>query len=86
MCPDSGFYRAAAVSEVTKLSAVKGKLETLCRELQKQNKAVLVRRRKLLLISDWTYLQDDSRRVAEEEHNKRAELNAKFQDTIKDVC
>jgi len=58
-----------AVSEVTKLSAVKGKLETLCRELQKQNKAVL----------------DDSRRVAEEEHNKRAELNAKFQDTIKDV-
>lgn len=58
-----------AVGEVTKLSAVKGKLEVLCRELQKQNKSVL----------------DDSRRVAEEEHAKRAELSAKFQDTIKDV-
>jgi len=61
--------RELALGEVTKLSAVKGKLETLCRELQKQNKAVL----------------DDSRRVAEEEQAKRAELSAKFQDTIKDV-
>lgn len=58
-----------ALQEVTKLSAVKGKLETLCRELQKQNKAVM----------------DDSKRVAEEEQAKRTELNSKFQDTIKDV-
>jgi len=58
-----------AQQEATKLAAVKGKLETLCRELQKQNKAVI----------------DDSRRVQEEEHNKRSELSNKFQETIKDV-
>ena len=32
----------AATQEVAKLSAVKGKLELLCKELQKQNKAVIV--------------------------------------------
>jgi len=58
-----------ALNEVTKTNGVKAKLEVLCRELQKQNKAVM----------------DDSRRVAEEEQSKRAALSEKFQDTIKDV-
>jgi len=59
----------AAVGENSRLTGVKGKLETLCRELQKQNKSVM----------------DDSKRVAEEEHAKRQQLSEKFQDTIKDV-
>lgn len=39
------------------------KLEELCRELQKQNKAV----------------QDESKRRSEEEHKRREELSEKFQ-------
>ena len=61
--------RDLAQQEHSKMAGVKTKLETLCRELQKQNKAVM----------------DDSKRVQEEEHAKRQELSAKFQDTIKDV-
>jgi len=58
-----------ALNEVSRLNGVKTKLETLCRELQKHNKAVV----------------GDSKRVQEEEQAKRSELHAKFQDTIKDV-
>jgi hypothetical protein len=48
---------------------VKKKLETLCKELQKQNKNVL----------------DQSKQISAEEHKKRQELNDKFSDTIKDI-
>jgi len=61
--------REVAQQDHIKIAGVKTKLETLCRELQKQNKAVM----------------DDSKRVQTEEHAKRSELSAKFQDTIKDV-
>lgn len=49
--------------------AVRDKLESLCRELQRQNKM----------------LMDECRRVSTEGQNLRLELSTKFQDAIKDV-
>jgi len=49
--------------------SVKENLETLCRELQRQNKLVM----------------EESRNVAEQEQQKRTELSEKFQTTISDV-
>lgn len=48
---------------------MKGKLEVLCRELQKQNKTIM----------------EDSKRTAEDEQQKRQELSKKFHDTITQV-
>lgn len=59
----------AALLEHQKSLAMKGKLETLCRELQRQNKQVL----------------DDAKRQASDEHAKRQELSGKFHSTIKDI-
>lgn len=56
-------------AELSRTNAVKKKLENLCKELQKQNKTVL----------------DQSKQVSEEEATKRAELSAKFSESIKDV-
>ncbi|KAJ7529762.1 hypothetical protein O6H91_15G064500 [Diphasiastrum complanatum] len=47
--------------------ALRQKLESLCRELQRQNKILL----------------DESKKVAAEEQQKRQELSTKFHDTIK---
>lgn len=49
--------------------AVRDKLESLCRELQRQNKM----------------LMDECKRVSTEGQNLRLELSSKFQDAIKDV-
>ena len=46
--------------------AVKGKLESLCRELSKQNKAVM----------------EDSKRIALQEHEKRTELSEKVRESL----
>lgn len=54
--------------ELTKTNTMKGKLENLCRELQKQNKAVV----------------EDSKRIANEEHKKREEMAKKFQSTMRE--
>eukprot|EP00850_Spirogloea_muscicola_P004408 SM000019S04952 [mRNA] locus=s19:143202:146726:- [translate_table: standard] len=59
----------AALAEGAKGAAVRQKLESLCRELQRQNKAVI----------------DESKRVALDEQHKRQELSAKFHTTIKDI-
>ncbi|KAK8579665.1 hypothetical protein V6N12_069978 [Hibiscus sabdariffa] len=48
---------------------VRGKLESLCRELQRQNKM----------------LMDECKRVSTEGQNLRLDLSARFQDAIKDV-
>ncbi|XP_057516812.1 uncharacterized protein LOC130798010 isoform X2 [Amaranthus tricolor] len=48
---------------------VRDKLESLCRELQRQNKM----------------LMDEFKRVSEEGHNLRSDLSTKFEDAIKDV-
>lgn len=55
--------------EQQKSTAMKGKLETLCRELQRQNKQVM----------------EDAKRQANEEHTKRQELSGKFHSTIKEI-
>ncbi|KAJ8421215.1 hypothetical protein Cgig2_011603 [Carnegiea gigantea] len=49
--------------------AVRDKLESLCRELQRQNKM----------------LMDECKKVSEEGQNLRLDLSTKFQDAIKDV-
>jgi chromosome segregation ATPase len=54
---------------LTKSTALRQKLESLCRELQRQNKMFL----------------DDSKRVAAEEEKKRLELSVKFHETVKDI-
>jgi len=58
-----------ATTELHKSTLMKGKLEELCRELQKQNKAVM----------------EESKRVANDEQAKRSELSKKFQSTIQDI-
>ncbi|KAH8953144.1 hypothetical protein BDL97_08G008000 [Sphagnum fallax] len=55
--------------EFTKVSALRQKLESLCRELQRQNKILL----------------DENKRVSTEEQQKRQELSTKFHNTIKDI-
>ena len=51
------------------MNTVKGKLEELSRELQRQNKLI----------------QDESKRSAVEEASRREELSAKFQDAVGDI-
>jgi regulator of replication initiation timing len=60
---------AAVYGEFTKVSALRQKLESLCRELQRQNKILL----------------DENKRVSTEEQQKRQELSTKFHNTIKDI-
>ncbi|EGZ20646.1 hypothetical protein PHYSODRAFT_543923, partial [Phytophthora sojae] len=61
--------KSAVSSELVKTNTSKAKLEQLCRELQKQNKLIV----------------SESRRIADEEDQKRRELSAQFQKTIEDV-
>lgn len=56
-------------SEYNKLMIAKGKLESLCRELQKHNKQI----------------KEETQRRADEEERKRKELSQKFQSTISDI-
>eukprot|EP00898_Chlorokybus_atmophyticus_P005785 jgi/Chlat1/6207/Chrsp44S05745 len=56
-------------AECTKTAAVKTKLESLCRELQRQNKII----------------SEESKRAAAEEQQKRQELSTKFHNTIKEI-
>jgi len=55
--------------EYNKLMIAKGKLESLCRELQKHNKQI----------------KEETQHHAEEEERKRKELSQKFQSTISDI-
>merc|ERR1712166_1633349 len=61
--------KESAIMEMNRSISVKENLETLCRELQRQNKLVM----------------EESRNVAEQEQQKRTELSEKFQTTISDV-
>ncbi|KAF4047445.1 Myosin-like coiled-coil protein [Phytophthora infestans] len=61
--------KSAVSTELVKTNTSKVKLEQLCRELQKQNKLIV----------------NESRRIADEEDQKRRELSAQFQKTIEDV-
>lgn len=61
--------KSAVSTELVKTNTSKGKLEQLCRELQKQNKLIM----------------SESRRIAEKEDQKRRELSAQFQTTIEEV-
>ncbi|RHY06099.1 hypothetical protein DYB36_007132 [Aphanomyces astaci] len=61
--------KMALVESNLKVNSTKGKLESLCRELQKQNKTII----------------SESRRIAEEEDRKRQQLSQQFQTTIEDV-
>eukprot|EP00794_Sanderia_malayensis_P000329 gene329-961_t len=56
-------------SDFTKVNMAKTKLESLCRELQKQNKII----------------KDEIQRRADEEDRKRRDLSQKFQTTINDI-
>lgn len=56
-------------AEMTRSAAVRKKLESLCRELQRQNKLIL----------------EESKKSALEEQGKRQELSTKFHTTIKDI-
>lgn len=55
--------------EYNKLMIAKGKLESLCRELQKHNKQI----------------KEETQHHTEEEERKRKELSQKFQSTISDI-
>ncbi|OLL24898.1 Alpha-taxilin [Neolecta irregularis DAH-3] len=59
----------SAKSEVAKANNVRVKLETLCRELQKENKRI----------------KDESKRLARDEQAKREELSLKFESTIHEI-
>ncbi|OWZ09255.1 hypothetical protein PHMEG_00018071 [Phytophthora megakarya] len=61
--------KSAVSTELVKTNTSKAKLEQLCRELQKQNKLIVT----------------ESRRIADEEDQKRRDLSAQFQKTIEDV-
>ncbi|CAH0476454.1 unnamed protein product [Peronospora belbahrii] len=61
--------KGAVSTELVKTNATKTKLEQLCRELQKQNKLIV----------------SESRRIADEEDQKRRDLSAQFQKTIEEV-
>ncbi|KAJ0983914.1 hypothetical protein J5N97_002270 [Dioscorea zingiberensis] len=63
------FKYQKVIAERDATVAVKEKLESLCRELQRQNKV----------------LMSECQRVAEEGQNLRVELSTKFTDAIKDV-
>lgn len=60
---------SASKIELNKAVNMKHKLETLCRELQKENKRV----------------KEDSKRLAQSEQQKRVELNNKFETTIFEI-
>ncbi|KAG1706530.1 hypothetical protein DVH05_001679 [Phytophthora capsici] len=61
--------KSAVSTELVKTNTSKGKLEQLCRELQKQNKLIV----------------SESRRIADEEDQKRRDLSSQFQKTIEEV-
>ncbi|CAI7872345.1 unnamed protein product, partial [Closterium sp. NIES-54] len=61
--------RDSVMAEMRKSATLRGKLETLCRELQKQNKTIL----------------EESKKAANEQQQKREELSSKFLDSIKDI-
>ncbi|KAG0124413.1 myosin-like coiled-coil protein-domain-containing protein [Tuber indicum] len=56
-------------SEMQKAVSMKHKLETLCRELQKENKRI----------------KDESKKLAQNEQQKREELSNKFENTIMEI-
>ncbi|XP_024515052.1 beta-taxilin isoform X1 [Selaginella moellendorffii] len=61
--------RAALSGDLNKSVLIRQKLESLCRELQRQNKILL----------------DESKKIASEEQQRRQELSTKFHNTIKEI-
>lgn len=61
--------KKSSFAELTKSLLIREKLESLCRELQRQNKQ----------------LTDECKRIASEEQQKRLDLSTRFHDAIKDV-
>eukprot|EP00252_Welwitschia_mirabilis_P001905 TRINITY_DN11871_c0_g1_i1.p1 TRINITY_DN11871_c0_g1~~TRINITY_DN11871_c0_g1_i1.p1 ORF type:complete len:505 (-),score=164.88 TRINITY_DN11871_c0_g1_i1:264-1778(-) len=61
--------RDTALLELKKNVSVRERLESLCRELQRQNK----------------FLMDECKKISEEGQQKRLELSTKFEDAIKNV-
>ncbi|CUS13756.1 unnamed protein product [Tuber aestivum] len=71
-------------SEMQKAVSMKHKLETLCRELQKENKRI----KNWTNYSEITELQetqDESKKLAQNEQQKREELSNKFENTIMEI-
>ena len=77
--------RETCRSDLARAAAAKTRLESLCRELQKQNRVVKVGCLVIALSSllpraiAWPDWQDESRRLANEEQVKRQELSQRFQ-------
>ncbi len=59
------------------------KLELLCRELQKQNKTIVVIFWEVVKIIN--FFKEESKKIAEDEQTKRNELSKKFHETIERV-
>ena len=73
-------------AEYGKVLLVKGKLESLCRELQRQNKLVkvswiLIELARPLFITFFYFLKEESIQRIEDEEKKRKEISNKFQVT-----
>jgi hypothetical protein len=68
--------------QLAKVNKLKEKLEILCRELQKQNKTIIVT---LPIIEQCLLSKDESKKIAEDEQTKRNDLSKKFHDTIQQI-
>jgi len=81
-----------AQADHSKAVLTRSRLESLCRELQRQNKAIKVGNHR----ADWKcvlhflnhyfqYLQEESLLRIKEEEEKRKEISAKFQTTLNEI-
>ncbi|ORX90926.1 hypothetical protein K493DRAFT_54907 [Basidiobolus meristosporus CBS 931.73] len=64
-----GRERDSVKADLSKVSELKGKLENLCRELQRENKRI----------------KEESLRIAQEEQSKRMEISGKFESAIQEI-
>ena len=70
------------------MNLAKTKLENLCRELQKHNKAVVVRQQFVsvfLCLCCYVFYQEESRQRQRQDEERRREVSGKFQATINDI-
>jgi len=77
---------------MNKAVMTRSRLESLCRELQKQNKAIRVIIRILyyiyfyLLIKTIFFFQEESMKRVKEAEDKRMEMTNKFQNTLSEIA
>ncbi|RUS15291.1 myosin-like coiled-coil protein-domain-containing protein [Endogone sp. FLAS-F59071] len=79
--------RDAAKSDLSKANSMKHKLETVCRELQKENKRIKVHGQSTVFTIcslSWPS-QEESKKLALSEQQKREELSSKFETTIWEI-